>query len=52
MPRPLTSGVPCVPPSGWDGHACPSARANSHVLAELPPGFFPGVDVADIYTFP
>ncbi|SDR15196.1 helix-turn-helix domain-containing protein [Thermostaphylospora chromogena] len=35
----------------WDGYAWPSARANSHVLAALPPGSFPGVDEADIYAF-
>lgn len=35
----------------WDGFAWPSARANSHVLAALPPGSFPGVDEADVYTF-
>lgn len=35
----------------WEGYAWPSARANSHVLAALPPGSFPGVDEADVYTF-
>ncbi|MDP4507924.1 hypothetical protein [Nonomuraea turcica] len=35
----------------WDGYAWPSARANSHVLAALPPGSFPGVDEADVYPF-
>lgn len=35
----------------WEGFAWPSARANSHVLAALPPGSFPGVDEADVYTF-
>ncbi|MEV7006761.1 helix-turn-helix domain-containing protein [Streptosporangium sp. NPDC051022] len=35
----------------WDGYAWPSARGNSHVLAALPPGSFPGVDEADVYTF-
>jgi XRE family transcriptional regulator, fatty acid utilization regulator len=35
----------------WEGYAWPSARANSHVLAALPPGSFPGVDEADVYAF-
>jgi predicted transcriptional regulator/transcriptional regulator with XRE-family HTH domain len=35
----------------WEGYAWPSARANSHVLAALPPGSFPGVDEAAVYSF-
>jgi XRE family transcriptional regulator, fatty acid utilization regulator len=35
----------------WEGMAWPSARAHSHVLSVLPPGAFPGVDEADVYTF-
>jgi transcriptional regulator with XRE-family HTH domain len=35
----------------WEGYVWPSARANSHVLAALPPGSFPGVDEADVYGF-
>lgn len=35
----------------WEGLAWPSARANSHVLAALPPGSFPGVDEAEVYQF-
>ena len=35
----------------WEGYVWPSARANSHVLAALPPGSFPGVDDTDVYTF-
>ena len=35
----------------WDGHAWPSARAHSHLLAALPPGTFPGVDEPDVYRF-
>ena len=35
----------------WEGYAWPSARGNSHILAALPPGSFPGVDEADVYTF-
>jgi predicted transcriptional regulator/DNA-binding XRE family transcriptional regulator len=35
----------------WEGHAWPSARAHSHVLAVLPPGAFPGVDETDVYAF-
>jgi len=35
----------------WSGHAWPSARAHSHLLAALPTGTFPGVDATDVYTF-
>ncbi len=35
----------------WEGMAWPSARANSHVLAALPSGTFPGVDETDLYMF-
>lgn len=35
----------------WEGMAWPSARAHSHVLSVLPPGAFPGVDEADVYSF-
>jgi transcriptional regulator with XRE-family HTH domain len=35
----------------WSGHAWPSARVHSHLLAALPPGTFPGVDAQDVYTF-
>ncbi len=35
----------------WEGHAWPSARAHSHLLAALPPGTFPGVDEPDVYGF-
>jgi predicted transcriptional regulator/transcriptional regulator with XRE-family HTH domain len=35
----------------WAGHAWPSARAHSHLLAALPPGTFPGVDTTDVYRF-
>lgn len=37
--------------SGWAGHAWPSARAHSHLLAALPPGAFPGVDETEVYRF-
>ncbi len=37
--------------SRWHGRAWPSARAHSHVLAALPSGTFPGVDLADVYDF-
>ena len=37
--------------SKWEGHAWPSARAHSHLLAALPPGTFPGVDTTDVYAF-
>ncbi|MDE9367885.1 helix-turn-helix domain-containing protein [Luteipulveratus sp. YIM 133132] len=35
----------------WTGHAWPSARAHSHLLAAMPPGVFPGVDDTEVYTF-
>ncbi|AOS61696.1 XRE family transcriptional regulator [Actinoalloteichus hymeniacidonis] len=35
----------------WEGFAWPSARGNSHVLAAMPPGTFPGVDETDVYSF-
>ncbi|MDO5499809.1 MAG: XRE family transcriptional regulator, partial [Propionibacteriaceae bacterium] len=35
----------------WAGHAWPSARAHSHLLAALPPGAFPGVDETEVYRF-
>lgn len=55
-----TSGCPtgecCIRPPAdlaerWEGLAWPSARAHSHVLAALPPGTFPGVDEAEVYSF-
>jgi hypothetical protein len=35
----------------WDGYSWPSARTHSHVLAALPAGGYPGVDVTDVYEF-
>lgn len=35
----------------WDRMAWPSARAQSHILAALPPGVFPGVDLTEVYEF-
>lgn len=35
----------------WSGHAWPSARARTHMMAALPPGAFPGVDETEVYTF-
>jgi hypothetical protein len=35
----------------WAGHAWPSARAHTHLLAALPPGTFPGVDTTEVYAF-
>jgi XRE family transcriptional regulator, fatty acid utilization regulator len=35
----------------WSGRAWPSARAQTHLLAALPPGTFPGVDTTDVYDF-
>ncbi len=37
--------------SRWSGHAWPSARAHSHLLAAMPPGVFPGVDDTEVYAF-
>ncbi len=35
----------------WDGHAWPSVRPNSHVLAAMPVETIPGVDLAELYEF-
>jgi XRE family transcriptional regulator, fatty acid utilization regulator len=35
----------------WAGNAWPSARAQSHLLATLPPGTFPGVDDTEVFEF-
>jgi hypothetical protein len=35
----------------WAGHAWPNTRAQSHVLAALPEGAFPGVDEREVYEF-
>jgi transcriptional regulator with XRE-family HTH domain/predicted transcriptional regulator len=35
----------------WEQLAWPSVRAQSHVLATLPPGSFPGVDDTEVYQF-
>jgi transcriptional regulator with XRE-family HTH domain/predicted transcriptional regulator len=35
----------------WDGHARPLASSHSHVLAALPVGAFPGVDMPEVYEF-
>jgi XRE family transcriptional regulator, fatty acid utilization regulator len=35
----------------WSGRAWPSPRPHSHVLAALPAGTFPGVDLPEIYEF-
>lgn len=35
----------------WEGLVWPSARPHSHVLAALPAGTFPGVDMTEIYEF-
>ena len=35
----------------WDGAAWPSPRGHSHVLAALPAGTFPGVDLREAYEF-
>jgi transcriptional regulator with XRE-family HTH domain len=35
----------------WEGMVWPSARPHSHVLAAMPAGTFPGVDMTEIYEF-
>nr|WP_125610151.1 helix-turn-helix transcriptional regulator [Specibacter cremeus] len=35
----------------WSGNAWPSTRANSHLLAAMPQGAFPGVDETEVYRF-
>ncbi|WP_370644423.1 helix-turn-helix domain-containing protein [Nesterenkonia sp. LB17] len=35
----------------WEGQAWPAARANSHLLAAMPQGAFPGVDTTEVYEF-
>ena len=44
-----------LPPSTlaaqWTGLAWPSARPHSSVLAAMPSGAFPGVDLTDVYQF-
>jgi predicted transcriptional regulator len=35
----------------WGGRAWPLARADSHLLAALPAGAFPGVDLSEVYDF-
>lgn len=35
----------------WTGRAWPLAHAHSHVLATLPAGPFPGVDLSEVYEF-
>ncbi|MBB2995216.1 putative transcriptional regulator/DNA-binding XRE family transcriptional regulator [Paeniglutamicibacter cryotolerans] len=35
----------------WAGQAWPAARANSHLLAAMPSGAFPGVDETEVYRF-
>jgi hypothetical protein len=35
----------------WDGLAWPSAKVQSHLLAAMPPGVFPGVDDTDVLRF-
>ncbi|EMY35222.1 helix-turn-helix domain-containing protein, partial [Arthrobacter crystallopoietes BAB-32] len=35
----------------WAGRAWPSARAQTHLLAAMPQGAFPGVDETEVYSF-
>jgi len=49
--------LPCCkrPPADlarrWDGMVWPAPRPHSHVLAALPAGTFPGVDLTEVYEF-
>lgn len=44
-----------TPPSeleeAWGSSAFPAARANTHLLAAMPQGAFPGVDQTEVYRF-
>ena len=42
---------PADRPGRWAGNAWPSTRANSHLLAAMPPGACPGVDETEVYSF-
>ncbi|WP_248762914.1 XRE family transcriptional regulator [Pseudarthrobacter sp. SSS035] len=42
---------PAALASEWAGNAWPAARANTHLLAAMPPGAFPGVDETEVYSF-
>lgn len=35
----------------WSGKVWPATRANSHLLAAMPQGAFPGVDETEVYKF-
>ena len=37
--------------STWFGNAWPATRANTHLLAAMPTGAFPGVDETEVYRF-
>lgn len=37
--------------AAWGGAAFPAARANTHLLAAMPQGAFPGVDQTEVYHF-
>ncbi|MBG6085078.1 putative transcriptional regulator/DNA-binding XRE family transcriptional regulator [Zhihengliuella flava] len=37
--------------AAWQGKAWPAARANTHLLAAMPSGAFPGVDETEMYAF-
>jgi len=37
--------------STWFGNAWPATRANTHLLAAMPTGAFPGVDETEVYKF-
>lgn len=51
-PDPACCGTPPTPLARrWSRMAWPSARVQSHVLAAVPPGAFPGVDLTEVYQF-
>lgn len=42
---------PAAAAAHWRGRSWPLAGADSHVLAALPAGAFPGVDLSEVYAF-
>lgn len=42
---------PAALEAAWGGAAFPAARANTHLLAAMPQGAFPGVDPTEVYSF-
>jgi hypothetical protein len=51
-PDPTCCQLPPAELTGrWGGQAWPAARPHSSVLAAMPAGAFPGVDLTDVYQF-